>query len=629
MKNGFVRVACATPEIKLADCKNNAKKMLSLIKEANEKNVSIIVFPELSISGYTCGNLFFNKDLQKTTNEALSFILKETKSYEMLIIVGLACKFNSSLYNCAAVICKGRILGIVPKKNIPNYSQYTEMKFFAEGKNKGFINIIGQEVAFGNNLIFVHEKIPELKVGVEICEDFWVSTSPSNDLATAGATIIANLSASDEVVGKAQKRRMLINAQSAKLVAAYLYANVGRGESSTDLVFSGHNVISENGEILAQSSLFSTGLTIADLDLQVIESERLRLNTFKNESLFNEISFNLSIKDIETDRKILKNPFLKVGPNESIGSLCDDITNLQVEGLISRIRNTGIKKIVIGVSGGIDSTNALMIAVKAFKKLSYDKKEIIAVIMPGMGTSSKTKNNSIALVNSLETSILEIPIKSAIENHFKDIGKVDNKCDTTYENAQARERTQILMDLANMKNAMVLGTGDLSEIALGFSTYNGDHMSMYNVNSGVPKTVIKEILYNESKKIKNKTLKNVILNILETPISPELLPTKSNVSTQLTEEIIGPYELHDFFLYYFLKYGFSFEKILCLASITFGNEYKKDEISKYLLIFMKRFFKNQFKRSCQPDGPKVLDISLSSRGCFIMPSDMQLPENFI
>lgn len=629
MNHGFIRVACATPEIKLANCKYNAEQIVSLVKKANEDNVSIIVFPELSISGYTCGNLFLNKTLQHEMNKALRFIIEKTKLYEMIIIVGIACSVDTKLYNCAAVISKGKILGIVPKENIPNYSQYEELKYFTPGIKKETLKIMGQEVPFGIDLIFVHEDVPELKIGIEICEDLWVSNSPANKLALSGATVIANLSASDERAGKAEKRRTLINSQSSKLISVYLYANAGAGESNSNLVYSGHNIISENGEIVAESNLFSTGLTIAEIDLQVIDSERQRINTFKSENLGRNVLFNLLLPDINIKRNISQNPFLKPTKSQNLDSLCEEISSLQVEGLISRLKDIRVKKVVIRISNNIDSTWGLFIAAKAFDKLGYDRKNIICISTKEKENSDNTKINSKVLVKYMKTYYMEISIEEAMKQHLKDIGKASNEHDVTYENAKEREITQVLMDIASINNAIVLGTKDLSEIALGFSTYNGDHMSMYNVNSGVPKTVIKEILYREAQKVNNKELKDTLFDILNKQVDSELIRMRLGISDEIATEIIGTYELYDFFIYYFVRYGFSSEKILALSYVAFKDKYKKSDIKKCLSIFIKCFFESQFKRSSQPDGPKVLDISLSPRNAFIMPSDIKLPECFI
>lgn len=621
MNHGFIRVACATPEIKLADCKHNAEQIVSLVKKAYKDSVSIIVFPELSVSGYTCGNLFFNKTLQQEMNEALKFIVEKTKTYEMIIVVGTACSVNSKLYNCAVVISKGKILGIVPKKNIPTYSQYSEMKYFAPGKNKDILKIIGQEVPFGPDLIFAHKDFSALKIGAEICEDLWVSNSPANSLALSGATIIANLSASDERAGKPEKRRTLINAQSSKLISVYLYANAGAGESPTDLVYSGHNIISENGEILAESELFSTGLTVADIDLQILEAERQRQNTFKNEEPGKTVLFNLELPQLKIKRNILPNPFLKPTKNQNIDSLCEEVSSLQVEGLVSKLRNSGIKKVVLKISCDVDSTWALFVAAKAFDKLGYSRKNIICISTKETEVNEKTKRNSETLVKYTKAQYKEVSIKSLTKDHLKIAIKSGSK----------EEKTQNLRGITNIDNAIVLGSEDLSEIALGTLTYNSNrgNMPIYNVNSGVPKTVIREILYRQAQKCEKEGLKDILFDILSKQIDYKLMKRELGVSGEVQKETIRSYDLYDFFIYYFVKYGFSSEKILEISYVAFKDKYKKSDIKRCLSIFIKCFFKSQIKRSFQPEGPKVLDISLSPRNSFIMPSDIKAPECFI
>ncbi len=618
MNDGFIKVASATPEIKLADCIYNAGQILKLVTEANERGISIIVFPELCITGYTCADLFLGQALLRNAESALYYIAEKTSIFDMIIIIGLPYSVDCKLYNCAAVLYRGKILGLVPKINIPNYTQYSEKRYFSSGDIKKTVNINGNMVPFGKNLIFAAENVPNLKIGIEICEDLWVPTPPSNALAEAGATIIANLSGSDENVGKKEVRRNLVRFQSNKLVSAYIYSNTGIGESSTDLVYSGHSVIAENGVILSESEAFTTGLTIADVDISLLAFERRRLNTFKAKENVDTIWFNLPIKAVDINRKYAKFPFIDNFCNCSIEESSEEVLRIQTEALITRLKGAGIKKVVLGISGGLDSTLALAVVVRAFDKLKLKRSNIIAVTMPGFGTSEKTRNNAIALSNEFGVSLREISIEDSVKLHFKNIGKFDDEHDIVYENAQARERTQVLMDLANMEEALVVGTGNLSEIAMGFSTYNGDHMSMYGINSGVPKSLIREVLRYESKNL-GGNLEVIINNIINTPISPELLP-----SIQNTEEIIGPYELHDFFLYYFLRYGFSAQKILRIANLSFGDQYTCKEIKKWFTLFIKRFFKNQFKRSCLPDGPKVLEISLSPRNSFMMPSDVNI-----
>lgn len=621
MKDGFLRVACATPEVRVADCKFNTNTIKKLIDEAKSQDVSLIVFPELSITAYTCGDLFLQKRLQ---NEAINSLLELTdysKMIDMIIIVGLPICYGANLYNCAAVIYKGEILGIIPKVNIPNYAPYKEMRYFSKGPMYEKIFIKNKEVPFGTDIIFACRNIPELKIGVEICEDLWVPTPPSCYLAASGATLIANLSASDEVLGKATYREMLVKSQSSKLVCTYLYSNAGQGESSTDMVYSGHNLICENGTVLSQSKKFSVGLAIADVDLQMIQTERHRLTTFLTSStpFSHVVWFDFPIKELNISRNISKYGFFPSEQNE-LNGYCEQALKIQSNGLKTRLKHINIDKVVIGLSGGQDSTLALLAVLRTFDMMNLNTKNIIGVTMPCFGTTDKTKNNVINLARALNITLKQIPINKSILSHFEDIGKDPKVHDVTFENAQARERTQVLMDIANIENALVVGTADMSELALGFSTYNGDHMSMYGLNCSIPKTLVTNILKYESKKY-SSTVKDIISNIINTPISPELLPPHKNETTQKTEDIIGSYELNDFFLYYFLRYNFEPSKILRLANIAFKNEYSQEEIRKRLYVFIDRFFKNQFKRSCSPDGPRITEISLSPRSSFMVPSD--------
>ena len=621
MKDGFLRVACATPEVRVADCKFNTITIKELIDEAKLQNVSLIVFPELSITAYTCGDLFLQKRLQNEAIDSLLELTDYSKAVDMIIIVGLPICYGANLYNCAAVIYKGEILGIIPKVNIPNYAPYKEMRYFSKGPMYEKILIKNKEVPFGTDIIFACRNMPELKIGVEICEDLWVPTPPSCYLAASGATLIANLSASDEVLGKATYREILVKSQSSKLVCTYLYANAGQGESSTDMVYSGHNLICENGTVLSQSKKFSVGLAIADVDLQMIQTERHRLTTFLTSStpFSHVVWFDFPIKELNISRNISKYGFFPSEQNK-LDEYCEQALKIQSNGLKTRLKHINTDKVVIGLSGGQDSTLALLAVLRTFDMLKLDTKNIIGVTMPCFGTTDKTKNNVINLAQALNITLKQIPINKSILSHFEDIEKDPNVHDVTFENAQARERTQVLMDIANIENALVVGTADMSELALGFSTYNGDHMSMYSLNCSVPKTLVTNILKYESKKY-SSTVRDIILNIISTPISPELLPPHKNETTQKTEDIIGSYELNDFFLYYFLRYNFEPNKILRLANIAFKNEYSQEEIRKRLYVFIDRFFKNQFKRSCSPDGPRITEISLSPRSSFMVPSD--------
>ena len=622
MKDGFLRVACATNNVKVADCDYNSNEIIKLIFEAHEKGTSLIVFPELSITAYTCMDLFFQKSLLDSAEKSLLKIAKETSKLDIISIVGLPLKNNNCLYNCACVIQKGKILGFVPKMNIPNYSEFQELRFFDKGCNYKTIDFYGQSVPLGSNIVFSCKNFKEFKFSIEICEDLWVSNPPSNDLCQAGANIIANLSASNELISKAKYRKDLVKMQSAKLTSCYLYADAGPGESSTDLVFSAHNIIAENGIVLKESSKFKSGIIVEDIDLQKIESERVKTATSYGEKTAFEVEFSINKRDIPLKREIPKFPFVPSSSNK-LSEHCDEILTIQAMGLAKRLKHTGLKSVVLGVSGGLDSTLALIVIKKAFDILNLDKENIRAVSMPCFGTTTRTKSNAQKLALAYKASFEEINIYESVKKHFEDIGHDDKIHDVTYENSQARERTQILMDLSNKYNALVIGTGDLSELALGFATYNGDHMSMYAVNSSIPKTLVRHLVEYEANH-SNDNLKEILLDILNTPVSPELLPPSDNKISQKTEEIVGPYELHDFFLYYFIRFAFTPKKILRLALIAFKDVYDEETIKKWLTIFLKRFFSQQFKRSCLPDGPKVGSVSLSPRGDFRMPSDAEV-----
>lgn len=620
MKDGFLKVACATPAIKIANCRYNAKNIISLIKEAHSNGASLIVFPELSITAYTCNDLFFQTELLDNAIEELLNIVDKTKNLNIVCVIGLPFSVGVSIYNCAAVILNGEILGIVPKSNIPNYSEFQEARYFAEGCDYETITINNKQIPFGTDIMFSCKSVKGFTFGVEICEDLWVAASPSCKLALCGCNIIANPSASNEIIGKATYRRDLVKNQSSNLICAYLYANPSPDESTTDMVMSSHNIICECGTILRESQIFSTGIIYADIDLQRIEYDRYRNNTFtSNDKHIKNIWFDIPIKDIKLNRIYQKNPFIPP-IDYNLHQRCEDIINIQSIALVKRLKNTNIKHIVIGLSGGLDSTLALIVCINAFDKLGLDKKGIFAISMPCFGTTNTTKTNAHNLAISFGVNFDEIDITKSIEQHFKDIKHKKDDYDTAFENAQARERTQVLMDIANKKNALVIGTSDLSEIALGFSTYNGDHMSMYSVNCSVPKTLIKHII-EYTAKISDKSRAKILYDIINTPISPELLPSNNESISQKTEEIIGPYELHDFFLYYMIRFGFSKKKIIRIALIAFSDIYDEITITKWLNIFISRFYKSQFKRSCMPDGPKVGSVSLSPRTDFRIPSD--------
>lgn len=624
MKDGFLRTACATPHIKVADCTYNAEQIVETACEAVSNNASIVVFPELCITGYTCSDLFLQRTLLLSAEKALGDILEKTSKLDAVIIAGLPVRYNSALYNCAAVLCKGRLLGLVPKKNIPNYSEFYELRHFTPCNEKIDITFCGQNTSINPNVIFACRSMPEFKLGIEICEDVWTAEPPSGRLALSGATVIANLSASDEVIGKADYRRMLIKSQSARLLCAYLYTSAGLGESTTDLVFSGHNLICENGSLLAESKRFKNGIIYADVDLQKMEGERTRSNTYAGNNNMSFVEFDIGIKELKLNRKFNKTPFV---PQSKINldERCEEIITIQATGLATRLNHTKAKTVVIGLSGGLDSTLALIVAVHAFDMLGLDRKNIIAVTMPCFGTTKRTKSNAEILAESYGVSFKDINISKAVTQHFEDIGQDSTVLDVTYENGQARERTQVLMDIANMTGGFVIGTGDLSELALGWATYNGDHMSMYAVNASIPKTLVRHLTAFEAERSEPK-LKSVLLDILATPVSPELLPPKDGEIAQKTEDLVGPYELHDFYLYYFLRLGFTPDKIFRLAKIAFEGEYDDETIKKWLTVFLRRFFAQQFKRSCLPDAPKVGTVTLSPRGDWRMPSDASSSE---
>lgn len=624
MKDGFLRVACATPKIKVADCENNADNIIKLINEANDNDVSLIVFPELCITSYTCNDLFYQDELLDSAVNAMVKITENTKNMDIISVVGLPIKNGGELFNCAAVIYHGEVLALIPKTHLPNYAEYQERRYFSESCDFDTIYINGEKVPIGNKIIFLCRNIESFKFGVEICEDLWVRNPPSNYLCDCGANIIANLSASNEIVGKSEYRKELVKNQSARLISAYLYADAGFGESTTDLVFSGQNIIAENGIVLNESPLFSNGIIYTEVDLQRIEAERRRNTTCKTSCKANEIFFEFKEKNIKLTRMFAKNPFVP-SDKSTLKSRCSEIISIQSMGLATRLSHINAKKAVLGLSGGLDSTLALIVMVRAFDKLKLERSGIIAVTMPCFGTTSRTYNNVKKLAEAYSVTLKEIPISDSVLQHFKDISHDKDSHDVTYENAQARERTQVLMDIANQKGAIVVGTGDLSELALGWATYNGDHMSMYSVNTSIPKTLVRSLVKYEAD-ISDGQNKKVLEDVLDTPVSPELLPPKEGKISQKTEEIVGPYELNDFFLYYFIRFAFKPEKILRIAEIAFDGIYTRDIIKKWLEVFIKRFFAQQFKRSCMPDGPKVGSVSLSPRGDFRMPSDACVSE---
>jgi NAD+ synthase (glutamine-hydrolysing) len=630
MRHGFIKVAAATPMVKVADCVNNAERIIELINEAISNQVRLIVFPELSISAYTCGDLFLQNILLSAAKRELLRIARETQGMNIVAIVGLPIMKLGNLYNVAAVLFDGKVLGIVPKLNIPNYSEFYEARHFTRGNEKiEYIDLDGVKVPFGCNLLFRCKNMEDFIVGVEICEDIWVPIPPSSRHALAGATVIANLSASNETTGKDIYRRDLVSGQSARIMGAYIYASAGEGESTSDVVFSGHNIIAENGTILKESERFKNQLNITELDIEKVISERRRMSTFNtmSDNDYTIIDFEYDFKteanaipETLLTRWIDKAPFVPSGKQQR-DKRCEEILNIQAMGLKKRLLHTNCKSAVVGISGGLDSTLALLVMVKAYDMLGIDRKNIVAVTMPCFGTTDRTYNNAVTLTKQLGATLREVNIREAVLIHLRDIGHDVNVHDVTYENAQARERTQILMNIANEVNGLVIGTGDLSELALGWATYNGDHMSMYGVNCSVPKTLVRYLVSYYAETVTDSKLREVLLDVLDTPVSPELLPPEDGKISQKTEDLVGPYELHDFFLYYIMRFGFVPTKVFRLAEIAFDGAYDSKTIYKWLSTFYRRFFSQQFKRNCLPDGPKVGSVAVSPRGDLRMPSD--------
>lgn len=629
MKHGFLKVACATPKIRVADCTYNVNELISIAKKANEQHIKVLVFPELCITSYSCADMFFSNVLLDSSYKALVRYIEQTKEYDMLSIIGLPMFYENKIYNCAAVVKGGELLGIVAKSNLPTYGEFYEGRYFVPCPEENIDYCFnGKTVPFGRNILFSCSNMPLLKIGVEICEDIWVNTPPSNMLSLAGATLLANLSASNEVVAKDEYRRILVSSQSAKTVSAYIYANCGEGESTTDMVCSGHSIIAENGSIVSERVPFdySKGKFItADVDLQKLSLERRRRNTVTTNIDRNivNVPFDFKIEETKISRYINPHPFVPNDENELQNSI-NTVRSIQAYGLKQRMAACGAEKCIVGVSGGLDSALALLSTVHAFNIMQRDIQNIIAVTMPCFATSERTKANAIALSKALGVELREIDICDAVDLHLKSIGHSTDVHDTVYENAQARERAQILMDIANDENGIVIGTGDLSELALGFTTYGGDLTSMYALNAGVPKTLIPHILKFYGKE--NPTVANVLEDIIKTPISPELIPTKDGEITQITEDIVGPYEIHDFYLYNMLTHHYSPEKLFRVAQIAFDGKYDNETLKTCLKTFVKRFFSQQFKRSSMPDGPKVFGVGLSPRGDLKMPSDASSEE---
>ena len=642
MNYGFFRVACSSPEVTVAGCKFNAKQIIESVKKADSLGVNLLVMNELCVTGYTCADLFFQDTLLENAKNSIVNIAESTKKTSVLFAVGCPIQYENSLYNCAVWIFAGKILAIIPKTNISSSFEKNETRYFVSGKNlpnNSFIQIenYSEKIPFGTDILISHL---DTKIGTEISDDLFAVQNPSSELAINGAVIIANLSASNEIVGRANSRKLQVQCQSAKLCCAYLYANANKGESTTNLIFSGHNLIAENGKLLSESELFSDELFIADIDIELLKNQRKKMNS----------SFQIEKKDfriIETEKTVKKKKsifsvvklYREISPYPFIPSdktdldiRCKEIVAMLSHALAKRLKHTRTTSAVLGLSGGLDSTLALLLTYEAFKICNLDYEDIIAITMPCFGTTDRTYKNACNMAKSMGVTLKEISIEKAVRQHFEDIGQDENNHDVTYENSQARERTQILMDVANQCSGLVIGTGDMSELALGWATYNGDHMSMYGVNSSVPKTLVRHLVSWFSEQVKGP-LSDVLKDILETPVSPELLPPKDGVISQCTEELVGPYDLHDFFLYYFVRWGFTKEKIKFLAHQAFDIQqrekgkptlFTKDKIDKWIDVFYRRFYSQQFKRSCLPDGVKIGSVGLSPRGDWIMPSDAVL-----
>lgn len=622
MRDGFVKVAAVTPKIRVADTEYNAGVICEAIGQAAAEGAKVIVLPELVITGYTCSDLFLQDALLDGAKDALLRVASETENVDAIIFVGLPLAYNGKLYNVAAAISRGEVLGFVPKTYLPTYSEFYEARHFTRGMETPVeVALGGKKIPMGTQLLFSCMDMPELKVAVEICEDLWTPEPPSIRHARNGATVIVNLSASDETTGKDTYRRELVNGQSARLLCGYIYASAGDGESTQDLVYSGHDIIAENGHILKESERFSSGVICSEIDVKRILTERRRMTTYETKADgYCEIPFSLKKEETVLTRFADPMPFVP-SSREDREKRCDEILCIQAMGLKKRLEHTNCKTAVVGISGGLDSTLALLVTVRAFDLLKMDHRQIKAVTMPGFGTTDRTYDNAVNLIKALGAEFIEVDIKEAVNVHFRDIGQDSSVHDVTYENGQARERTQILMDIANKTGGLVIGTGDLSELALGWATYNGDHMSMYAVNASVPKTLVRHLVRFYADICSDADLEKVLLDVLDTPVSPELLPPEDGKISQKTEDIVGPYELHDFFLYHMLRQGFPPKKIYRIAKLAFADTYDDETILKWLKIFYRRFFAQQFKRSCLPDGPKVGSVAVSPRGDLRMPSD--------
>jgi len=622
MKDGFIRVGCANFRVELANVRANTDQIIDYMKKAQENHIKVLLFPELCLTGYTIEDLFYQKRVINEVYQGLENILDASYELDMFIVVGAPLLHMNKLYNCAIVINEGEILGVIPKTHVPNYHEFYEVRHFASApKETTEIMINGNYYPFGTRIIFEDMKHQHIKIAIEICEDLWAPLPPSTHHCLNGATLILNPSASNNLTTKADYRRLLISSHSARLICGYAYCNAGVGESTTDVVYDNHHIIAENGVLLEESVSYEEGMIYSDIDLDKLVSERIEMNTYPTlNDNYLYIPFALDDEELELDRTYDPYPFVPSDLNKR-ALRCQEVFDIQMNGLIQRLKSAYIKKVVIGISGGLDSTLALLVAHMAYQKLGYPSTDIIAVTMPCFGTTSRTKNNALQMMEELKVTSLTVNISDAVKQHFKDIHHDEDVHDVTYENAQARERTQVLMDIANQVGGIVIGTGDLSEVALGWSTYNGDHMSMYGVNVSVPKTLVRYLVDYVSTLYKGQPLEATLQDILNTPVSPELLPAKDNEIVQKTEDIVGPYELHDFFLYHHARFHYEPAKLFRIANMTYGEKYDRETIKKWLTLFYRRFFTQQFKRSCIPDGPKVGSVALSPRGDLRMPSD--------
>ena len=619
MQEGFVKIAAATPAIRVGDPAYNGAAVIDLMRQAAALGVKIAVFPELCLTGYTCGDLFLQKALLSGALDALRAVREASRGLDLLALVGLPLAVRGCLYNCAAAVYEGRVMALIPKLHLPNYAEFYEKRHFVSGAGVSeTVCLFGQDVPLRADILLRHGALSELAVGVELCEDLWVPEPPSIRLAKAGATVICNLSASDELVTKDDYRRSLVSGQSARLVCCYVYADAGEGESSQDLVYTGHDLICENGALLAESNC-RTGLIVSEADVQFLDAERRRMSTFCGEAM-TEIVWGAELSETALTRPYSRTPFVPAG-QALRAARCERIITLQSLGLKRRIEHTSAGSVVIGVSGGLDSTLAMLVAAKAMDLCGRDRRDIIAVTMPCFGTTRRTRSNAEILAESLGVTLRTVDITAAVSQHFSDIGHDPEKLDVTFENSQARERTQVIMDIANQTGGFVVGTGDLSELALGWATYNGDHMSMYGVNASVPKTLVRHLVSYVADTCGIPALSSCLRDILATPVSPELLPAKDGEISQITEDLVGPYELHDFYLYHAIRRGCPPKKVYRLARCAFSGAYDDATILKWLRTFYRRFFAQQFKRSCLPDGPKVGSVTLSPRGDWRMPSD--------